>query len=69
VAPRIVRGMQRGQAEGLPLGRAAPPEAVLTGMIEAWARKRRKSTRGRAELLIKPPSLGQCGDQGEMVAR
>jgi hypothetical protein len=38
-------------------------------MIKATARKRAKTTRERAELPIKPPSRGQCGDQGEMVAR
>jgi hypothetical protein len=61
--------MQRGQAKGLPLGVRGATGGGFTGMIEASARKRPKMTRERAELSIKPPSRGQCGDQGEMVAR
>jgi hypothetical protein len=40
-----------------------------TGMINASAQNRAKTTRERAELLIKPPFRRQRGDQGEMVAR
>jgi hypothetical protein len=61
--------MQRGQAKGLPDGARGATEGGPTGMINLSARKRAKMTRERAELLIKPQFQGQCGDQGEMVAR
>jgi hypothetical protein len=47
--------MLRGQAGGLPLGRAAPPKAGPTSMIKASARKRAKTARERAEPPIMRP--------------
>ncbi|QYN39107.1 hypothetical protein K1T35_19065 [Pseudonocardia sp. DSM 110487] len=60
---------RRTQAKGLPDGVRGATGGGPTGMINVSARKRAKTTRELAELLIKPPFRGQCGDQGEMVAR
>jgi hypothetical protein len=58
---RPLSGPLRGQATGLPFGRAAPPKAVWAGMIEASARKRAKPTRERAETPIKRPRRPRKG--------
>jgi hypothetical protein len=62
-------GRRRGQAKGLPDGARGATGGGPGGRDRGFGAETAKTSRERAELLIKPPFRGQRGDQGEMVAR